>query len=134
MRLRTTFHRFFDNQNKESSLSNPPSFQLRNSPPLNPMKIETFSTAMRTATLTTSTVSKVETNLGWAAMSSFPEVVSAQEVSLGWDAMPAFGKADIASGDAELVANFVRTSRLAEAEPSALASFWSHMSLLCLKA
>jgi hypothetical protein len=98
------------------------------------MKIETFSTAMRTATLTTSTVSKVETNLGWAAMSSFPEVVSAQEVSLGWDAMPAFGKADIASGDAELVANFVRTSRLAEAEPSALASFWSHMSLLCLKA
>jgi hypothetical protein len=98
------------------------------------MKIETFSAAASTATLPTATVSKVDANLGWAAMSSFPEMVSAQEVSLGWDAMPAFGKADIASGDAELVANFVRTSRLADAEPSALASFWSHMSLLCMKA
>lgn len=98
------------------------------------MKTVTLATAMNSATLPTSTVSKSETNLGWAAMSSFPAGVSAQDVSLGWDAMPGFGKADAASGDAELVANFVRSTRLADTEPSTLASFWSHMSLLCMKA
>lgn len=134
MRLTAKFHCSFDNQNKESSLSNPQISQLRNSPSLNPMKTETFSATMSTATLPTSTISKNDTNLGWAAMSSFPAGVSAQDVSLGWDAMPAFGKEDAASGDAELVANFVRSTRLADTEPSTLASFWSHMSLLCMKA
>ncbi len=98
------------------------------------MKIETASATMSTAPLLSTTASKVENKLGWAAMPNFPEVDGDSEISLGWDAMPAFGNASATSGDAELVAAFVRTTRLADAEPSALASFWSHLSLLCVKA
>lgn len=127
------FHRSFDNQNKESSLSNPQNSQFRNSHTLNRMNTALFSNAT-TTTRPTSTVTKGEANLGWAAMPSFPSAVNAQDVSLGWDAMSAFGKTDAASGDAELVANFVRSTRLADTVPSTLASFWSHMSLLCMKA
>lgn len=97
------------------------------------MNTTLFSNAT-TTTRPNSAVTKGEANLGWAAMPSFPSAVNAQDVSLGWDAMQAFGKADAVSGDAELVANFVRSTRLADTVPSALASFWSHMSILCIKA
>jgi hypothetical protein len=97
------------------------------------MKLETAIPAMNTATLLPSTTTKAANGLGWASMPSFPVQEAITDFSLGWDAMPAFGHSQPVSGDAELVANFVRTTRLANTAPSPLESFWSHMSLLCVK-
>lgn len=98
------------------------------------MKLEAAISAMNNATLLPSTTAKAANGLGWASMPSFPVQDATDEFNLGWNAMPAFGHNQSVSGDAELVANFVRTTRLANTDPSPLASFWSHMSLLCVKA
>ncbi len=98
------------------------------------MKLETAIPAMNTATLLPSTTAKATNGLGRASMPSFPVQEATADFSLGWEAMPAFGHSQPVSGDAELVANFMRTTRLANTDPSPLASFWSHMSLLCVKA
>ncbi len=98
------------------------------------MKLETTSPAIRTANFTSDTVSQPDQAMGWSSMPHFGSVIDDSNLSLGWDAMPGFGETPKASGDAELVANFVRTTRLTETTPSMLASFWTEMSLLCAKA
>ena len=98
------------------------------------MKLETTSPAIRTATFTAETASHSDQTLGWSSMTHFGSVIAESNLSLGWNAMPGFGETPTASGDAELVANFVRTTRLTETTPSMLASFWTEMSLLCAKA
>lgn len=94
------------------------------------MKLETQAIAPQAPAFPKFETSLPEQKLGWSAMSHFAETKPEPTMSLGWSAMPSFGESSMFSGDAELVANFVRTTRLAESTPSMLATFWSQMSLL----